>query len=494
MNNLKIKFLDWSAGIPVAMLNEKTATELGIHTKDRVSITTLSKPEKTFSTIVDTVKDLISPEEILVSSELKSLLDLKEKQFVKVVLAENSESLNYIKKKLEGKELSEEEIKLIVSDVVSNALSESEVAMFVSAMYIRGMNEKETTFLIRSILKTGNTISFSNKYVVDKHSIGGIPGNRATPIVVSICAAEGLIFPKTSSRAITSSAGTADVIETIARVDFSIEELKKIIAKTNACLVWGGGLGMVPADDKIIQTEKLLKLDPEAQLLASIISKKLAAGSKYVLIDIPYGKYAKVDKAKGLHLKERFEKMGKIFNIKIKAVLTKGDEPMGFGVGPALELNDVIHVLDQTKVGPRDLEEKSLFLAGEIFEMVGMNKKGQGINRAREVLYSGRAYSKFVEIIEAQGGKVREIEPATFKKIITAPSSGKIKEINNKLINSLARIAGCPADKVAGLYIYISLGDSVEKGSKLLTIYSKSKVRLLNAIDFYNKNSVVRIE
>jgi len=484
---LKIKFLKWSAGLPVAMLNEKTASKLSIHAKDRVSVKTLSKNPKEISTIVDIVKGLIKENEIAVSSELKKRLGLRAGQKVNVALALTPKSMSFIKKKLNKKSLSEKEIDEIIKDIVDNSLSESEIALFVSAMYNHGMDMKEVVYLIKAILKTGDMLILKNKFVVDKHSIGGIPGNRTTPIVVSICASAGLTMPKNSSRAITSAAGTADVIETIAKVEFSMPELKKIVKKTNACIIWGGALGIVPADSKIIQVEKILKIDPEAQLLASIMSKKLAMGSKYILIDIPYGKTAKVNKEKALKLKKKFEYLGKYFKRKLKCVLTDGSQPMGNGVGPALELLDVIQVLDQKQKGPMDLEKKSLLLAGELLEMTGKAKKGGGIKLAEKILYSGKAFEKFKQIIKAQDGKIKKLKLAKFKKDIFSKKSGKISEINNKKINSLARVAGCPIDKFSGLKIYVSVNDKIKKTNKILTIYSESKSRLNQAVKFCKK-------
>ena len=363
---LKIKLAKWSAGVPVAMLNTKTAEKIGAHLLDRISIKTKNKE---MSTIIDTIGNLVKENEIIVSSEIVEELQLKNKQKIEISLVTPPRSLEFIKKKVNNKNLSEPEIKEIIKDVVENNLSESEIALFISGMYKQGMNFKETIFLIKAILETGNQLHFDSKFVVDKHSIGGIPGNRTTPIVVSICAAAGLTIPKSSSRAITTSAGTADVIETIAKIEFSLEEVKKIVKKTNACLVWGGGFGIVPADSKIIRIEKQLGIDPETQLLASIMSKKIASGAKYILIDIPYGKTAKVSKEKALRLKNKFQQIGKYFKKKIKVVLTKGEQPIGYGVGPFLEIKDVISVLKQEEGYPKDLEEKSLFLAGEILKM-----------------------------------------------------------------------------------------------------------------------------
>ncbi len=491
--DLKVKFLKWSAGLPTAMLNKKTADKIGIHSKDRISMRTLSKYPKEMSTLVDTVEGIVRPGEIAVSSEIRKRMKLKKGQKVDINLSTMPRSTLYIKDKLDGKTLKPEQIKEIVNDVVTNSLSQAELSLFVSSMYVRGMNFKETVALIEAILDSGNMLRLGRKMIVDKHSVGGVPGNRTTPIIVSICAAAGLTMPKTSSRSITSAAGTADVIETVARVEFSIEELKKIVRKTNACLVWGGALGMVPADSKILDTEKILKIDPEAQLLASIMSKKLAVGSDYILIDIPYGKRAKVSKKRAFHLKRKFEKLGQHFKKEIKVVLTKGNQPIGNGIGPTLELIDILKVLNPEEEGPKDLEEKSLFLSGELLEMTDKAKKGKGIEMAKKILESGEALKKFEQIIKAQEGDFSKIKLAQFKKDILSRKSGKIIDIHNKKINSIARFAGCPVDKSAGLYLYHKLGDKVKKGEKLITIHSESKSRLNSAVNFFHKIKPIRI-
>lgn len=490
---LKIRLLKWSAGIPVAMINLKTAELMGIHENDRVSIEKLSKGDGEFSTIVDIVEKIVKENEIGISSEIKELFNLKDRQKVDVNLAKSPASLDYIKKKLDKKKLSKNEIKEIIKDIVNNSLSDPEVALFVSGMYENKMDFNETIDLIEAFLESGEKISFQGRFIVDKHCIGGIPGNRTTPIVVSICVAAGLICPKSSSKAITSAAGTADVIGAIAEVEFSTKEIKKIVKKTGGCMVWGGSLELVPADSKIIRIEKMLNIDPRAQLLASIMSKKLAVGSKYIIIDIPYGKNAKVDKKEALKLKKDFEKLGRYFKLNLKAVLTKGDQPIGNGIGPLLELIDVIKVLNPSEEGPKDLKKKSLFLAGQLFEMTNKAKKGKGAEMAKNILDSGKAFEKFIQIIKAQKGSIKHIELGKFKKDIFAKSYGRIAEINNIKINLLARISGCPVDKCSGLYIYSHIGDRIKKGDKILTIYSESKPRLKEALIYYNKEKPIKI-
>ncbi|MDP3987117.1 MAG: thymidine phosphorylase family protein [Nanoarchaeota archaeon] len=491
---LKVKFLKWSAGLPAAMLNEETAKEMGLHAQDRITLKTISARPRESVTIIDVVKGLVNKNEIAVSSELKNRLKLKAKEKVEVSMMIPSKSLEYIKKKIDDKPLSGEEIDSIIGDIVNNSLSDSEIALFISAMDQNGMNMKETVGLIEAIQKTGSQMKFRNKFVADKHSIGGVPGNRTTPLVVSICAAAGLIFPKNSSRAITSPAGTADVIETIARVEYTVPEIKKIVEKVGACMVWGGAVGMVPADSKIIRIEKALNIDPPAQLLASIMSKKLAAGSKYILIDIPYGPGAKVSKKGALALKKKFEYLGKHFKKKIKCVLTDGREPIGNGVGPALELKDIVMILDPTKQGPRDLEEKALFLSGEIFEMTGKAKKNKGVKMAREILYSGRAFEKFNEIIKAQEGSLAKLKKIGKTHDILSRKTGRVSGIENKKINSLARMAGCPIDKFSGVYLHVRKGDKIKKGQKIITIHAESSLRLNEAVRHYGRLNPIKIK
>jgi len=486
---LKIKSLKFAAGRPVAILNHETAKQLNVHVDDRVLI---KKGGESVVAVIDIAKGLIEKKEIAVSQEILEDLKVNSGESVSVELTFYPESVNFIHKKLNCIPLNEKELKKIIKDIVENALTEAEIAYFVSSIYKCGMSIQEIKYLIKAIVGTGKRLKLRGK-VADKHSIGGVAGNRTTPIVVSICASAGLIMPKTSSRAITSAAGTADAVESLAKVEFSVSQIYKIIKKTNACLVWGGSLGLAPADDKIIQIERLLNLDPEPQLLASILSKKIAVDSKYVLIDIPYGKSAKVSKTEALVLKKKFEKIARGFKIKIKCVLTDGSHPIGKGIGPVLEIKDVISVLKQETEKPLDLEQKSLMLSGLILEMTGKAKKGKGLDFAKKILQSGKAFSKFKEIIKAQGGHLNSLRLGKFSHDIESEKSGKILEIGNKKINFLARVLGCPVDKSAGIYLYKNKNDKIKKREKIMTFYSDSEDKLKEAIKFYRKIQVIKI-
>lgn len=488
---LKVKCLGLLAGRPVAILHSKTARKLNVHIDERVRIK--SKSRRIIS-VVDTAKGLLKEDEIVLSEDVVKYLKLKQGQTVEVNAAGEARSARYIRDKIKGKELSKERISAIISDIVSNKLTEAEIAYFIAAEYINRMSMAEIFYLIKAIVKTGKRLRIKDGIIADKHSIGGIAGNRTTPIIVSICSAAGLTIPKTSSRAITSAAGTADVIETIARVEFSVDKIKKIVNKANACLVWGGALGLAPADDKIIQVERLLSLDPEAQLLASIISKKVAAGSTHVIIDIPCGKSAKFTPKEGEILGKKFSSLGKKVGLKIKTVITDGSEPIGNGIGPVLEMRDVISVLKQEEHRPLDLEKKSLFLSAMLLELTGKAEKGKGIKLAGKLLKSKAAWNKFKEIIKTQHGDVnKKLNPSKFKYDIKAKKNGKVIEIDNKKINAVARAAGCPADKSAGIYLSVHCGRNVKKNDTILAIYAETMEELNYAKKLFGKLNPIEI-
>ena len=327
--------------------------------------------------------------------------------------------------------------------------------------------------------------------------IGGIAGNRTTPILVSICVAAGLTMPKTSSRAITSASGTADVIETIANVEVDIKKLKEIVNKTGGCLIWGGSLGLAPSDDKIIRVERLLNLDIEPQMIASIMSKKISVGSKYLIIDIPYGKGAKVSSLKqAKKLGDKFKEVAKQFKINFKSVYTDGSQPIGNGYGPVLEMLDVLKVLKNSQDAPKDLKEKSLFLASELLELCKIKNPKKV---AFDILSSGKAYLKFKEIINTQNNKqdfdkrVSKLKLAKFQKTIYAKKSGRIISIGNKEINSLCRVLGTPESISAGAYLHKHIGN-IKKGEPILTLYSESKSKIKDALDYMKHFNPIKIK
>jgi AMP phosphorylase len=490
---LKVKNFKWLAGRPVVILHEDTAKRMNVFQNDRVCLSNAHK----FYAVVDIFPKLVKVNEVGLSSEVTKIFRSKDGSVLDVSSGDFSPASKLIKKKIDGEDWTAEDLEIIINQIVINHLTEAEIAYFASAQKMRGMSLEESVNLTKSMIKSGVKLKFPGDKIVDKHCIGGVAGNRTTPIVVSICAAAGLTCPKTSSRAITSAAGTADVIETLSNVELKLDDLKRVVKKTGACLAWGGSLKLAPSDDKIIQVERLINLDIEAQMLASIMSKKISAGSKYILIDIPYGKGAKVTNIiKARKLGRKFKQIASFFAVKLKVVYTNGSQPVGNGVGPVLEMLDVLSVLENKENLPEDLKEKSLFLAIKLMELGGIKNSKK---KAVDILESGKAYDKFKEIIHAQNGnerlykkRLKLLKPATFSKVVKATRNGKITEINNKKINTLCRILGTPETPGAGVYLARHLG-KVKKGDIIMTMYSESKHKLNSAAYYLKKEKVMKV-
>ena len=477
---LKAKSLNISTGgIKVILLHGRDAVSLGLNEGDRVQI----KPKNIIAVINTTEKyDYVKKGEVGIFNEIQEF-GIKSGSKIELIPARKPESISYILKKLKGKRLKDEEIFRIIKDIVDGKLTDIEMTYFVSACYMNELNFKETVALTKAMIDTGDKLKFGkNKIIADKHCIGGVAGNRTTAFVVPIVASAGITIPKTSSRSITSPAGTADTMEVLCNVALDVNKIKRIINKIGACMVWGGSLSLAPSDDKIIKVEHPVSLDPSGQLLASILSKKKSVGATHCLIDIPLGKGAKIEKRKeAIELKNQFEKLSKEIDLKLKVVITDGSEPIGNGIGPALEARDLLWILKNDPRGPKKLLEKGIDLAGELLELTGKAKKNEGRKIARKIVETGKAHKKFMEILKAQGQYVEnpeQIKIARLKIDIKSSKEGKITHIDNKIISKIAKLAGAPSDKSAGIYMYLHKKDIVEKNEPLFTIYASTKSSL----------------
>lgn len=396
-------------------------------------------------------------------------------------------SMRYVRSKMYGKQLDKVAFQNIISDIVKGQYSNIEIASFITACAGDNLNIQEIIGLTEAMVDSGQKLSWINKIVVDKHCVGGLPGNRTTPIIVAIIAQAGLTIPKTSSRAITSPAGTADTLETMTQVNLDIQKIKKVIEKENGCFVWGGSIKLSPADDILIRIERALDIDGEGQMIASVLSKKAAAGSTHVVIDIPIGKTAKVRTEEDAEkLKYYFTVVGKALSLEIKVLLTDGSQPIGRGIGPTLEAMDVLSVLRNEKDAPQDLRNKSLIIAGSIIDLANNQKNGNGYISAERILSSGRAYEKFIAICKAQGG-FREPQLAPFKTEIHAEKSGIVTEIDNRRLAKIAKLAGAPHDPKAGVLLHTPLKTKVNVGDALFCIYAETKGELNYAIEYLKR-------
>ncbi|MCR4336165.1 MAG: AMP phosphorylase [archaeon] len=492
--NLKVKTIDILSGKLIVVLNEIDANELGVLPLERVELTN-PKNKKSVNAVLDITDTMIGENEIGIFKDVHELLGTKDGNFVQVRPSGKPKSIEFIKKKMDGFKLNQEQLQQIVNDIASNKLSEIEATAFIAAVYMKGFDLEETVFMTKALIENGKTLEIPNATVVDKHSIGGTNG-RTTMIIVPIIAAAGFAMPKTSSRSITSASGTADAMEVLANVSLSLDKIKQVVEKTGGCIAWGGAVELAPADDKIIKIEYPLSLDPEGQVIASVMAKKASVGAKFVVIDLPVGPFVKVqsrDVAEGMALK--FIEVGKKLGMKVEVVITNGTEPSGRAFGPALEAKYALEILEGKFFD--NLGQKSVELAGALLELTNRVPKGKGFEKALNILESGKALAKMKEIIKAQGGKIissEQIEEAKFKKEFLSMHSGEISSINVGLLNKVARLAGAPSHKKAGLMLNVEQGSKISKNSVLFIIHAENKRKLDVAYDFAKRNQIISLK
>ncbi|MBR2140964.1 MAG: thymidine phosphorylase family protein [Rickettsiales bacterium] len=494
MTKLKCKILNIDTGRePIIFLNGNSSVvkEEGFSALARIKVS--SSERYAYTTLY--LSDMVGENEVGLSSKVESTLKAKNGEEFEVAHMEPLLSFSAIRNKLRGKPFTEEGIFEAIKDVVDGKYSDMHMACLCSATEGDQLSPDEIAYFAKAMVNTGKVMKWNYDIVVDKHCIGGIPGNRTTPPAIAIVAEYGLHIPKTSSRAITSPAGTADVMEVLTNIVVPTDRMKEVVDKAGGCLIWGGAVDLNPSDDIIINVKKDLDLDSKGQMLASILSKKVAAGSTHILIDVPYGPSAKTkSKETAEVLKNDFETLGKKLGVKVIVNLSDGRQPVGNGVGPALEALDVVKVLKNDPDAPKDLKEKTIYLSGLIIEFDPKVKKGEGEKIAREILESGRAWERFLKICDAQGGGLKEIPVAKFTQDILADKDGEVYEFDNRKLSYLAKLAGCPSQKAAGVYLYKHLGDKVKKGEKLFTIHSNSKGELDLAIQLTKEVEIIKIK
>jgi thymidine phosphorylase len=394
------------------------------------------------------------------------------------------ESLGHVRAKVYGRRLTPAALAAVITDVAAGRYSDLQLAAFVTACAGDRLDLQETISLTRAMVAVGDRMDWGGGMVMDKHCVGGLPGNRTSMLIVPIVAACGLRMPKTSSRAITSPAGTADTMETLAPVDLDMPQIRKVVERTGGCIVWGGAVRLSPADDVLIRVERPLDLDSQGQLVASILSKKAAAGSTHVLIDTPVGPTAKVRSAHDAAvLARQLQEVASALGLQVRVAQTDGTAPVGRGIGPALEARDVLAVLRREVHAPDDLLERSLHLAGQVLELGAAAPVGKGEELARAVLADGRAWLKFQEICEAQGG-FRDPPAAPCTLDIVAPRSGHVITIDNRRLARIAKLAGAPKTPSAGIYLHSRDGDFVERGQPLYTLHAGSPGALAYAAEY----------
>jgi thymidine phosphorylase len=442
--------------------------------------------------------DLLSTEEVSLSAWAWKALGATEGDSPVISHAPDLESLHGVRAKLFGESLSQQDLSAIIRDIAAGHYADIHIAAFVAACAAGQMSLAEVISLTRAMVDVGSRLQWpqaSDNPIADKHCIGGLPGNRTSLIIVPIIAAAGLTMPKTSSRAITSPAGTADTMEVLAPVAHDMASMRRIVEREGACIVWGGAVTLSPADDALISVERPLNLDGPAQMVASVISKKIAAGSTHTIIDIPVGPTAKVrSHGAARKLGNLLEQVGAELGLAVQTIYTDGLQPVGRGIGPALEARDVLAVLRRTEGAPLDLRERALQLAGALLEFCSAAREGEGYALAKKLLDSGQALAKFLAICDAQGG-FREPTHASFTHVVLAGQAGRIVEVGNRQLARIAKLAGAPKAPAAGIDLHVACWSRVEKGSPLFTLHAESPGELQYALNVLATNpQIFRME
>ncbi len=420
----------------------------------------------------------------------------------KTTNSNNHLAVEAIRKKLLGKELTYKEIFALMDEIANQRLGPILTTYFAAAGFKEGFSDDELYYLTKAMAETGQMLHFQG-VVADKHSTGGVAGTRTTMILVPIIAAAGIKIPKNSSRAITSPAGTADTMEVLAKVTFSPLEIESLVNKVGGCIVWGGHLGLAPADDIIIQVEQPLAFESFDKIIVSIMAKKIASGATHIILDIPVGPTMKIKHFKDADvIAKKFISLAEKFKKKIVVDINQTLEPAGRGIGPVLECRDVLRVLEQHPERPLALEAKALRLAGKLLDLcfsdLDKSRVGTGEKLALTLLKEGRALQKMKEIIKAQHGDPNitstTLKLAKHKKEIISHKKGRIVVIDNHKISIIARILGSPQDKTAGIYLQKRLEEKVDKGDILFTMYSSDSWRLKEAFETHEHMHIYQIE
>jgi thymidine phosphorylase len=427
---------------------------------------------------------LLSPAEAGLSESAWSRLEATDGDVLAFDHPQPLDSMGQVRAKIYGQRLDAAALDSIVRDIAAGHYSDLHLAAFLTACAGDRLDRDEITDLTKAMIASGEQLHWPRRPAMDKHSVGGLPGNRTTLLVVPIVTAAGVLMPKTSSRAITSPAGTADTMEMLAPVELDIDQMRRVVDQEGGCIVWGGTARLSPADDLLIRVERPLDLDSTGQLVASVLSKKAAAGATHVLIDIPVGPTAKIRSFKAAQsLCSNFCAVGSQVGLQVLPLLTDGTQPVGNGIGPALEARDVLAVLRLEPEAPQDLRERGLLLAGHILELAGSVAPGGGQALAREILNDGRAWLKFQSICQAQGG-MRQPPVAPHTRPFCSTLEGRVVRIDNRRLARTAKLAGAPRDPGAGLVLHARVGSTVRLGQPLFTVHAETRGELEYALTY----------
>lgn len=419
-------------------------------------------------------------------------------------------TVEIIRKKRDGKILNESEIEFLISDYTKGAIPDYQFSAFLMAVYLKGLNKRETAWLTKAMLYSGEVLDLStiDGIKIDKHSTGGV-GDKTSLILAPIVAAAGVKVPMISGRALGHTGGTLDKLEAIPgyRTDLSLDEYKMVLQKCGAVLI-GQTKEIAPADKMIYALRDVTATVESIPLItASIMSKKLAEGIDGLVLDVKTGSGAFMRKQKdAIALADSLINTAKSFDKKVIGFITDMNQPLGNYIGNWLEVYESIKVLKGEKVD--DLLEVTLNLSGAMIYLGGKAKSiKEGIKISQELIDNGKAFEKFIEFVELQGGDIFLIKnpdkypKSKYHEKVIAEKNGNVESIDVYEIGMASIELGGGRlkkddviDPKAGIIFYPKISSRLKKGDLIAEIFSdrKNKVvevrqKLLAAIKITNQ-------
>ena len=416
-------------------------------------------------------------------------------------------AVDVIIKKRGGQALTEAEIGYFIEGFSRGDIPDYQAAAFAMAVFFQGMSAAETVALTEAMVRSGHQLDLSDiaPVVADKHSTGGV-GDKTTMVVAPLVAATGLPVGKMSGRGLGYFGGTVDKLETIPgfRATLSEAEFREALAK-NGLVLAGQSSDLAPADGKLYALRDVTGTVESLPLIASsVMSKKIAAGTNCIVLDVKHGKGAFMKNlADATALARAMVEIGQGVGRKVRAVLSSMEQPLGYAVGNALEVKEAVETLQGQ--GPADLVELAIILGSELLEMSGRAANNEEARRQlRQALDSGAAFEKYKAFIAQQGGDISYLDDtgklplAPHREEFPAPQTGYIKAIDAEAIGIAAYTLGAgrkvktdAIDPAVGLVLRKKVGDRVEAGESLLEIHAQSpeqansiKENLLQAYGF----------
>ena len=392
--------------------------------------------------------------------------------------------IDIINRKKAYKELSREEIEFAVNGYLDGSIKDYQMSALLMAILLNGMTDKETIDLTDVMIKSEDVLDLSRieGIIVDKHSTGGV-GDKVTLVLGPLLASLGIKIAKMSGRGLGHTGGTIDKLESIEGFNTKIDEEKFIeqVNRINIALV-GQTSNLVPADKKIYALRDVTGTVDSIHLIASsIMSKKIASGADIIIIDVKVGNGALMKNFNDAEkLAKLMVKIGKFYKKPTICLITSMEEPLGYAIGNSLEVEEAINTL--IGKGPSDLLEVVITLSTIIIAAL----KKVSSEEAREILVNqlknGKAYDKFKELVEAQGGDINKIKKSSKEFSIRSEKTGYINKIDALKLGEIAKSIGAgrntlddEIDYEVGIVLNKKIGDSVVKGEELAKVYLKDK-------------------